>query len=51
MINFEDEDREREAARPVSLDYTGDDCLICKRPRVFLRRDGQKQCEKCETMQ
>lgn len=46
----EDEER-REAAEPATEGYTGEPCVQCGRIRVFLRKDGQRQCEKCEVIQ
>ncbi len=47
----DEEDARRAAAEPATEDYTGEPCVQCGRIRVFLRRDGQRQCEKCETIQ
>jgi hypothetical protein len=42
------DDAAREAAMPANADYTGEPCPKCGRIRVFLRRDGSLECEKCE---
>lgn len=41
---------EHDAALPAGPDYTGEPCPVCGRIRVYLRRDGQYQCEKCESI-
>jgi hypothetical protein len=46
-----EDDAAREAARPATEGYTGEPCQVCGRIRVYLRRDGQLICEKCETIQ
>lgn len=51
MLNYDDEEREereRAAAKPANDLYTGKPCPHCGRIRVYLRVDGQLQCEKCE---
>ena len=50
ILSHDQDDREREAKRPATADYTGLPCVQCGRIRVFLRRDGQYECEKCETI-
>lgn len=45
-----EEERDREAARAANDHYTGEPCKVCGRIRVYLRTDGQTQCEKCETI-
>ncbi len=49
--HLEDDWREREQAEPATDGYTGHPCVQCGRIRVFLRRDGKEECEKCETIQ
>lgn len=46
-----EDDERRAAAEPASEGYTGEPCTTCGRIRVFPRRDGQLQCEKCESIQ
>lgn len=48
---LEDDAREQDAAEPGTADYTGDPCQVCGRIRVFVRKDGQRQCEKCDSIQ
>jgi hypothetical protein len=51
LFNYEEEDREREAAKAKGPGYTSEPCIHCKRIRVYERNDGQFICEKCERFQ
>ena len=48
---FEEHWRAVEASEPAEEGYTGKECVYCGRIRVFVRKDGQQQCEKCEMIQ
>lgn len=50
-LSQEEDAAKAEAAHPATEGYTGKPCVRCGRNRVFLRRDGQYECEKCETIQ
>lgn len=43
--------REDDGRRPATEVYETVPCVQCRRPRVMLLRNGQRQCEKCETIQ
>lgn len=43
-----EDDARHNAARAATDGYTGDPCPRCGRIRLYLRRDGQLGCEKCE---
>lgn len=49
--HLDDGQRESDMAEPAMAGYTGLPCTQCGRIRVYIRRDGQLQCEKCETIQ